>query len=155
MTELKVFTATRAYEDYPEGGTWMGVVMAPDQFTADRLMGRQMLVDNKWTLDSEGYESFLDFYNSTDDINSWQGLNGNACPSCQSHDTDFAPEAGEYGEAKACNTCGYMWLPLGFEPNMQKSAAQAWQTIIDGLDDDEAASLVEPDEDTEHDPIDE
>lgn len=143
MTDLKVFTATVAYDDFPEGGTWYGVVMAPDEETADRLFGQQILIDNDWHLEGEGQKSFLDYFNSLDQINKWEGLNGNACPSCQSHDTKVV--AGELGSwsspARGCNSCGYKWLPLGYEPTLQKSAAQAWQTRIDGLDEAEAASL--------------
>jgi hypothetical protein len=127
---LKCYTFGGCYKDDPEeSGPRTDIVLAPDRETAIRLAAVEVLSDNGWTLESQGYDTLTDFHDDEILINDeWvERSSPNACPNCTSSGVGHC--AGGY----VCNTCGYGFKSMGLTPRRQVLEEHAW-AAIDSLD---------------------
>lgn len=133
---LKTFIEERIWFGDMEQGSFCSIVLAPDEETAERLIGLDMLKHHgEVNLAAQGAASFRAFYNQHETTAAWGDIGGTACPNCTSH-SGTPSECGEQIAGVAvheCSSCAYRWVPLGFGEKREEMERSAREQIA-GLD---------------------
>lgn len=146
---MKTFIHSRAYDDE---GTYTNTVVAPDHETSLRMLAKEILDVNEWTLAGRGEKSLLEMSEDMKEIEDWTGHDGSGCCACASHDSIKLPtidivamgiDARHEGRVHLCKSCGYAWMALGHHAETRRALESEAQKIVDLIDEYESKSLKE------------
>lgn len=142
MEKLKTHRVVYAYPDFPEGGSYCGIVLAPDDQTRDQMIAAEILKDNEWDLGDQGYDTLTEMIDDFSIVDEWEDLKGHACPNCCSHSTsvissEIAAEMhiphAQASNARICESCAYVWIPLGMHTTSRNRLEEEARKTIAGL----------------------
>lgn len=151
---LTTYCLQMLWNDDPENGTYFAVVLAPDDETAERMVAAEMLShgqDNLFELYGHEEEpgTLTRYFESHSELSAWGDLSGIACPNCTSHagrpNGDHIELDGKTAQKHVCSSCGYAWLPLGFDEPTRTQLEDAASIFISKLDDIERESAQQDD----------